>query len=47
MALYPEDEIARKANISFMMNVLESVALVIIIIMLAMGVRGGVLIGTS
>ena len=47
VALYPEDEIARKANISFMMNVLESVAIVIIIIMLAMGVRGGVLIGTS
>ncbi len=47
VALYPEDEIAHKANISFMLNVLVSVAIVILIIMLAMGVRSGALIGLS
>ena len=47
VALYPEDEIAREANISFMLNVLASVAIVILIIMLAMGVRSGALIGLS
>lgn len=47
VALYPEDEIAREANLSFMLNVLESVAIVIIIIMLAMGMRSGALIGSS
>ena len=47
VTLYPEDEIARQANLSFMLNVLESVAIVIIIIMLAMGVRSGALIGSS
>lgn len=45
--LYPEDEIARKANLSFMLNLLESVAIVIVVIMLAMGLRSGVLIGLS
>ena len=47
VALYPEDEIAREANISFMLNVLVSVVIVILIIMLAMGVRSGALIGLS
>ena len=47
VALYPEDEIAREANISFMLNVLVSVAIVILIIMLAMGFRSGALIGLS
>ena len=45
--LYPEDEIAREANLSFMLNVLISVAIVVVIIMLAMGLRSGVLIGAS
>jgi multidrug efflux pump subunit AcrB len=47
VALYPEDVIAREANLSFMMNLLESVAIVIVVIMLAMGVRCGSLIGLS
>lgn len=47
VALYPEDEIAREANLSFMLNLLESVAIVIVVIMLAMGLRSGVLIGSS
>ncbi|MBE6205275.1 MAG: efflux RND transporter permease subunit [Rikenellaceae bacterium] len=47
VTLYPEDQIAREANFSFMLNLLESVAIVIVIIMLAMGRRSGVLIGLS
>ncbi|MBQ6572102.1 MAG: efflux RND transporter permease subunit, partial [Alistipes sp.] len=47
VTLYPEDQIAREANFSFMLNLLESVAIVIVIIMLAMGRRSGVLIGFS
>ena len=47
VSLYPEDEIAREANLSFMLNVLMSVAIVVVIIMLAMGLRSGVLIGAS
>ena len=47
VTLYPEDEIARQANMSFLANLLESVAIVIVVIMLAMGVRSGSLIGLS
>ena len=47
VSLYPEDEIAREANFSFMLNLLESVAIVIMVIMLAMGLRSGLLIGSS
>lgn len=47
VTLYPEDQIAREANFSFMLNLLESVAIVIVIIMLAMGRRSGMLIGLS
>ena len=47
VSLYPEDEIAHDANISFMLNLLVSVAIVIFIIMLAMGVRSAVMIGSS
>lgn len=45
--LYAEDQIARQANFSFMLNLLESVAIVIAVIMLAMGFRSGSLIGLS
>ncbi len=45
--LYPEDKIAREANFSFMLNLLESVAIVIVVIMLVMGLRSGALIGLS
>lgn len=47
VSLYPEDDIAREANLSFMLNLLESVAIVILVIMFAMGLRSGVLIGSS
>ncbi|MFR9602449.1 MAG: efflux RND transporter permease subunit [Rikenellaceae bacterium] len=45
--LYPEDTIAREATNTFLLNLLESVAIVIVIIMLAMGLRAGFLIGSS
>ena len=45
--LYPEDRIAREANAAFVLNLAESVAIVIAIIMLVMGFRSGVLIGSS
>ena len=40
--LYPEDRIAREANSTFILNLAESVAIVILIIMLVMGFRAGV-----
>ncbi len=46
-SLYPEDEIARQANLSFMLNLAESLLIVILVIMLAMGLRSGSLIGSS
>ena len=47
VTLYPEDIIARKANFSFLLNLLESVLIVIAVIMAAMGMRSGSLIGSS
>lgn len=47
VTLYPEDQIAREANNGFIINLLESVSIVIFIILLVMGVRAGLLIGTS
>ena len=46
-SLYLEDEIARDANNGFIINLIESIAIVIIIILLVMGWRAGVLIGSS
>ncbi len=45
--LYPENRIAREATQTFLWNLAESVAIVIAIIMLVMGFRSGVLIGSS
>ena len=45
--LYPEDQIAREANNGFILNLIESVRIVIFIILLVMGVRAGILIGSS
>jgi multidrug efflux pump subunit AcrB len=47
VALYPEDVIADEANKGFIINLLESVGIVIFIILLVMGFRAGLLIGTS
>ncbi len=45
--LYPEDQIAREATNTFLMNLVESIAIVVVIIMLVMGLRAGLLIGSS
>ena len=45
--LYPENRIAQQANATFVLNLAESVAIVILSIMLVMGFRAGVLIGSS
>lgn len=47
VTLYPENEIAREANNGFVLNLVESLLIVIAIILLVMGVRAGVLIGSS
>ncbi len=46
-SLYPEDIIAKEANNGFILNLIESVLIVIVVIMLVMGLRAGALIGTS
>lgn len=45
--LYPENRIADEANNGFIINLIESLLIVIIIIMIVMGFRAGMLIGTS
>jgi len=45
--VYHEDEVAVAANNDFLVNLAISVAIVVFIILLAMGVRAGILIGTS
>ena len=45
--LYPENRIAREANYAFLLNLAESVAIVVLVIMLAMGMRAGVVVGSS
>ena len=45
--LYPEDRIAQQANNTFIINLLESVAIVVLMVMLAIGLRAGVSIGLS
>lgn len=47
VTLYPENEIARKANYDFLVNLAESVAIVILLVMLVMGWRSGVIVGSS
>lgn len=47
VTLYPENDIVRKANNGFILNLIESLIIVIVIIMLVMGFRSGVLIGSS
>ncbi len=47
VALYPEDQIAREATRTFLVNLLESLVIVVGLIMLLMGLREGVLIGSA
>ncbi|MCG8581397.1 MAG: efflux RND transporter permease subunit [Bacteroidales bacterium] len=45
--IYFEDKIADEANNEFILNLIISVSIVVLIILLAMGARAGLLIGTS
>ncbi|MFI3289334.1 MAG: efflux RND transporter permease subunit [Rikenellaceae bacterium] len=45
--LYPEDKIAQEATSTFLLNLVESIAIVIFVIMVVMGFRAGFLIGSS
>ncbi len=45
--LYLEDEIASEANAGFILNLMESLLIVIAVILLVMGWRAGLLIGSS
>ncbi len=45
--IYFEDEVAVEANNAFIVNLILAISIVIIIILLAMGVRAGILIGSS
>ena len=47
VALYPENEIAREATNTFVVNLMESVAIVILLVMIAMGWRAGIIVGAS
>lgn len=47
VSLYPENRIAREATNGFLLNLAESVAIVVVVIMLVMGFRSGVVIGSS
>ncbi|MEG2239643.1 MAG: efflux RND transporter permease subunit [Alistipes sp.] len=46
-AIYPENEIAAEANNGFILNLIESLLIVIAIIFIVMGARAGWLIGSS
>lgn len=45
--IYPEDKIAGEANNGFIINLIESLFIVILIIFIVMGSRAGMLIGSS
>jgi multidrug efflux pump subunit AcrB len=47
VALYPEGEIAHEATNTFIVNLMESVAIVILLVMIAMGWRAGIIVGVS
>lgn len=45
--IYPENRIAREATNDFLVNLIESLIIVILLVMLAMGWRSGVVVGSS
>lgn len=45
--IYPENKIAEEANNGFILNLLESLLIVIVVIFLVMGSRAGMLVGSS
>lgn len=46
-AIYPENKIAQEANNGFILNLIESLLIVIVIIFIVMGSRAGMLLGSS
>lgn len=46
-SLYPENVIAKEANNGFFINLIQSILIVIFVIVLVMGMRAGLLIGSS
>lgn len=47
VSLYPENIIAKQANNDFVVNLLESLLIVVVLVMVAMGWREGVVVGSS
>lgn len=47
VALYSENRIAAEANYDFIINLIESLVIVILLIMVIMGLRSGVIVGVS
>ena len=47
VSLYPENRIAQQANNDFILNLLESLAIVVALVMLVMGWREGIIVGSS
>ena len=47
VSLYPENRIAQQANNDFILNLLESLAIVVVLVMLVMGWREGIIVGSS
>lgn len=47
VSLYPENLIAAEANNDFIINLIESLLIVIVLIMIVMGLRSGVVVGSS
>lgn len=47
VSLYPENIIAKQANNDFIINLLESLLIVVLLVMVAMGWREGVIVGSS
>lgn len=45
--IYPENKIAEEANNGFILNLIESLLIVIVVIFLVMGSRAGMLVGSS
>ena len=45
--IYPENKIADEANNGFILNLIESLLIVIVVIFLVMGSRAGMLVGSS
>lgn len=47
VSLYSEDKIADEANVGFIINLIESILIVIVILLIAMGFKSSILIGSS